>query len=86
MDFAPAIAAALQELVGARITEVFPTLRNIFVEGLKPSGPFEENLGRQLSDYPPPISVWKESDVGGEKLDTYEDSDLDEDSDMDGYV
>ena len=57
-DVAPAIAAALQELVGARITEVFPTLRNIFVEGLEPSGPFEENLGRQLSDYPIPISVW----------------------------
>ncbi len=30
-DFAPGIAAALQEIVG---TEVLPSLQNIFVEGL----------------------------------------------------
>jgi hypothetical protein len=39
-EFAPGIAAALQELVGARITEVLPSLQNIFVEGLEPLGPF----------------------------------------------
>ena len=53
-EFAPGIAAALQELVGSRITEVLPSLRNIFVEGLKPSGPLQESIGqfvaaRQLS-------------------------------------
>src|SRR6266478_3106947 len=37
--FAPGIAAFLQEIVG---TEVLPSLQNIFVEGLEPSGPFQE--------------------------------------------
>ena len=73
-DFAPAIAAALQELIGARITEAFPSLQNIFVEGLKPSGPFQENLGRQLSDYPIPISVCEKKSDMGEKSDADEDS------------
>jgi hypothetical protein len=36
--FAPGIAPALQELVGGRITEVLPSLQNIFVDGLEPSG------------------------------------------------
>ena len=73
-DFAPAITAALQELTGARITEAFPSLPNIFVEGLEPSGPVQENRSRQLSDYPIPISVCeKESDMG-EKSDADEDS------------
>ena len=63
-EFAPGIAAALQELVGDRITEVLPSLENIFVEGLEPSGPFQENIGqfvtaRQLSDHPVAISVRK---------------------------
>jgi hypothetical protein len=62
-EFAPGIAAALQELVGGRITEVLPSLQNIFVEGLEPSGPFQENIGqfvaaRQLSDHPIAISIW----------------------------
>jgi hypothetical protein len=62
-DFAPGIAAALQELVGDGITEVLPGLQNIFVEGLEPSGPFQENIGqfvagRQLSEHPIAISVW----------------------------
>ena len=77
-DFAPAIAAALQELVGARITEVFPSLRNIFVEGLEPSGLFQENLG-QLSDYPITISVWEKDS----NMDEY--SNIDEYSDTDEY-
>jgi len=42
-DFAPGIAAALQEIAG---TEVLPSLENVFVEGLEPSGPFQENIGR----------------------------------------
>jgi hypothetical protein len=62
-EFAPGIAAALQELVGGRITEVLPSLQNIFVEALEPSGPLQENIGpfvtaRQLSDRPIAISVW----------------------------
>jgi hypothetical protein len=62
-EFAPGVAAALQELIGARITEVLPSLENIFVEGLEPWGPFQENIGpfvaaRQLSGHPIAISVW----------------------------
>jgi hypothetical protein len=62
-EFAPGIAAALQELEGGRITEVLPSLQNIFVEGLEPSGPVQKDIGqfvaaRQLSDHPIAISVW----------------------------
>jgi hypothetical protein len=64
-EFAPGIAAALQELVGARITEVLPGLQNIFVEGLEPLGPFRENIGqfvtaRRLSGHPVAIFVGNE--------------------------
>jgi hypothetical protein len=60
-EFAPGIAAALQELVGARITEVLPSLQIIFVRGLEPSGPFQENIrhfvvARQLSGHR--VSIW----------------------------
>jgi hypothetical protein len=66
-EFAPGIAAALQELVG--ISQVLLGLQNIFVEGLRvePSKPFQENIGkfvaaRQVSDQPIAISDWdKES-------------------------
>jgi len=59
-DFAPGIAAALQEISG---TEELPSLQNIFVEGLEPSGPFQENIGqfvtaRQLSGHPISFFVW----------------------------
>ena len=62
-EFAPGIAAALEELAGGRITEVLPSLQDIFVEGLKSSGLFQENIGqfvaaRQLSDHPITISDW----------------------------
>ena len=61
--FAPGIAAALQELVGGQ-TEVLPSLQNIFVAGLKPSGSFQETIGqfvtaRQLSGHPVAIYIWK---------------------------
>ena len=84
-EFAPGIAAALQELVGDRITEVLPNLQNIFVEGLKPLGPFQEITGqfvatRQLSDNPIAISNWDEDFDMVKDMD--EDSDWDEDSDM----
>jgi hypothetical protein len=62
-EFAPGIAAALQELDGGRITEVLPNLQNIFVKGLESSGPFQENIGlfvtaRQLSNLTITISDW----------------------------
>ena len=57
-EFEPGIASALQEMTG-----VLPSLQNIFVEGLGPSGPFQEKIGlfvatRRLSDYPITISLW----------------------------
>ena len=63
-EFAPGIAAALQEL-GSRITEVLSSLQNIFVEGLEPSEHFQKNIrqfvaARQLSNHPITISVWEE--------------------------
>jgi len=62
-EFAPDIAVALQELVGARIMEVLPSLQNIFVTGPETLGPFQEKIGRfvtarQLSDHPIAISGW----------------------------
>jgi hypothetical protein len=45
-EFAPGIAAALQELVEGRITEVLPSPQNTFVEVGEPSGPFQENIGQ----------------------------------------
>jgi hypothetical protein len=62
-EFAPGIAASLEELVGSRITEVLPRLQNIFVEGLEPSGTFQKKIWvfvatRQLSDHPIAISDW----------------------------
>ena len=60
---APSIAAALQELVGDRVIEVLPSLQNIFVEELEPSGAFWESIGqfiaaRQLSKHSIAISEW----------------------------
>ena len=62
-EFAPGIVAALQELAGGRITEVLPSLQNIFVKELEPSGPFQENIERfvtaqRLSSHPIAISDW----------------------------
>jgi hypothetical protein len=66
-EFAPGIAAALQDLVESTTTEVLPGLQNIFVEEFdsEPSGPFQEDIGqfitaRQLSGHPVAISVWNE--------------------------
>ena len=63
--------AVLQELVGSRVTEVLPSLQNIFLEGLRlePSGYLQANIGqfvaaRQLSDHAIVISDWdKDSDI-----------------------
>ena len=53
-EFQPDIAAALQELVGERATEVLPSLQNIFLAKI---GSFHETIGqfiaaRQLSGHP----------------------------------
>ena len=63
-DFAPFIAAALRELVGDRVTEVLPSLQNIFVRELEPSWPFRKNIrpfvaARQLFGHPIAISSWR---------------------------
>jgi hypothetical protein len=63
-EFMPGIASALEELVGDRITEVLPSLQNIFVERLESLGPFQENVeqfvaARQLSGHPIAISIWR---------------------------
>jgi hypothetical protein len=62
-EFATGIAAALQQLVGGGITGVLPSLQNIFVKGLEPSGPFEKDIeqfvaARQLSNHTITISDW----------------------------
>jgi len=41
-QFAPRVVPALRELVRGRTTDMLHTLRNIFVEGLQPSGPVQE--------------------------------------------
>jgi hypothetical protein len=96
-EFAPGIVATLQELVGGRMTEVLPSLQNIFVEGLEPSGAFQENIGRfvaarRLSGHPIAISDWDKdplvytipvSDAGSERTGSFvtEGSDSDDEED-----
>ena len=62
VEFAPRIAATLKELVTSRVTEILPSLQNIFVQGLGTSGPLRENIeqfvaARQLNN-PIAISHW----------------------------
>jgi hypothetical protein len=62
-EFALHIAHALQELVGERVMEVLPTLENVFIDELQPSGPVHEAIkefvsARQLADHPITISRW----------------------------
>jgi hypothetical protein len=54
---APSIVAALQGLVGSRITEVLPSLQNIFVEKLEPSGHLQENLEQFVAARQLPIAI-----------------------------
>jgi hypothetical protein len=68
-EFALRIVPALQELIGGRATEVLPTLQNIFLEGLKPSGPIEEGIGkfiatRQTTSHPVVVSRWYKGGMG----------------------
>ncbi len=59
----PQIAPALKELVGDRVTKVLPALKNLFLEGLNPSGPVEEALkkftdARELIELRVDVSHW----------------------------
>jgi hypothetical protein len=59
-EIARRIVPALEELVGARATEVLPSLKNIFLEG-QPSGPIQEDIQqfvatRQVSGHPVAVS------------------------------
>ena len=65
-EFAPRIVPALQELVGSRATEVLPTLQNIFLEELQPSGPVKEGIEqfvatREVASHPITVSRWETS-------------------------
>ena len=67
VEFVPRIAATLKELVTSRVTEILPSLQNIFVAGLDPSGPLQGDIeryvaARQLSDNPIAISHWDRVD------------------------
>jgi len=60
-EFVPSIVSALQELIGDRTTEVLPILQNVFFEGLQPSEPVQEGIGkfvaaRQLIGQPISVS------------------------------
>jgi hypothetical protein len=61
------IGPALQELAEGRTTGVLPALQNIFLEGLQPSGPVQEDIGlfvasRQVTSRPIAVSRWDDSD------------------------
>jgi len=65
-EFVSCIAPALQELTGARTTEVLPALQNVLLEGFKPSEPVEEGIAqfvsaRQLTNHPIAVSLWDRS-------------------------
>ena len=65
-EFVPRIVPALQELVGGRMTEVLPTLENVFLEGSQPSGPLLQGIekfvaARRLTSRPVAVSRWERS-------------------------
>ena len=64
---APRVVPALQELVGGRMTEVLPTLQNVFLGEVHSSGPVQEGIGkfiaaRQLTSHPIVVSLWEPLD------------------------
>ena len=64
-EIAQYIAPALQDLVGERVTSVFPILECIFLEGIEPSGPAEKAIekfaaARRLLGRPVVVSHWNE--------------------------
>jgi hypothetical protein len=72
-EFATRIVPALQELVEGRTTAVLPTLENIFLEGLEPSGSVNEGIrhfvaARQVAGHPITISRWANSHWQAQKI------------------
>jgi hypothetical protein len=62
-EIVPRIAPALQELVGARTTEVLPSLENIFLEDFWSSRPLHKDIetfvaARRLTSHPVAVSRW----------------------------
>jgi hypothetical protein len=84
-NFARHIVPALQKLVGGRSTEVLPSLKNIFLERLEPSGPVQEGIEhyiavRQATGHAITITCWERQ----EQIEDYnenDDDDLDDDDD-----
>ena len=65
-NFASRIMPALQELVGGRSMEVLPTLQNIYLEELRPSGAVQACIqqfvaARQVANCPIAVSHWDNS-------------------------
>jgi hypothetical protein len=68
-DFARYIMPTLDELGGEIVTEVLPTLENVFIEEFQPSGSVHEAIGqfvseRQLSGQPVVVSRWDRTGSG----------------------
>ena len=62
-ELAPCVVSALQDLVGSRTTEVFPSLRNMFLEELQESGPVQGGIekfatARQVNSNSIAVSRW----------------------------
>jgi hypothetical protein len=62
-EFASRIVPALEELIGIRATEVLPALKNVFLEGLEPSGRIQKGIRqfvatRQVIGDPIAVSRW----------------------------
>jgi hypothetical protein len=67
------ITTTLLELVKERVTELLPTLQNLFLEGLQRSRPLKEIIevlvfARQRVGHPIAVSLWiKDSDIDSEE-------------------
>ena len=64
--FVQYIVPPLQDLVEERVADVLPALESLLLEGLQPSGPVQEAIGkfasaRQLQGHPVVVSRWKRS-------------------------
>jgi hypothetical protein len=62
----PGLACSLQELNGERVTEIWPALQNLFLEGLQPSGTELEGMkafvaARQFSGHPVVLQRWEKT-------------------------
>ena len=58
------LAPALKDVAEGRVNDVLPALQNVFFEGLQPTGPVQEAIGRfasarQLSSHPIVIHPWE---------------------------